>query len=320
MKYYLVYVVTIATLILSSCKQTAEKLDNYDMSEFCKKYYILKSPSNKSLYVFIKKKSLKERFLVWKDYNYKESGFGYVYGYKLDLSDAVKNGVFNSASEAIEKADEHIPTDGTILFLYNLIPLGHGQWVTNGELLSELCYERKPANVESTVKPIPAQDERQNFIGNNKDTDLLATEKTQQQIMADMTSPQTIDAPTDKIDSEFQGSWRTSADDNSYISTTFSIGEEKSSWSPGNALELDFKNHVSGDTLILVYDYKDVSGAGWTREIEYPEPNTIYAKCYLTGSKTMHIEYQNKRCLNSFKVTYNDRQLNEVFGSTLYKN
>jgi len=112
------------------------------MSVFCKYYYVLKEADNESFYVFIDRKDYYgRRFVVWKTYNYRNSGYGYAYGYSKNADDAIKNGVFPSAEKALNAALDNYPEDGMVMFLHNLQTLGPGEWVTNGKILWDLCYD-----------------------------------------------------------------------------------------------------------------------------------------------------------------------------------
>lgn len=77
------------------------------MSVFCSDYHVLVNGSGMDiLYTFIGRKEYKQRFFVWKNKNKKEFGYGYLYSYTLSADDAIKNGVFNTASDAVRAAEE----------------------------------------------------------------------------------------------------------------------------------------------------------------------------------------------------------------------
>ncbi len=125
---------------ITSCRQDRHSLENYDMSRYCKKYYVLVEPKNPTLYIFISKRHVDDRFIIWKDYDYKNSGYGFLYNLSLDLDGAVENGVYSNANEAIKHANDELKNTETRNFwLQNIVLLDKGEWSAYGEILREIC-------------------------------------------------------------------------------------------------------------------------------------------------------------------------------------
>lgn len=135
MKYFAI----ILLIVFCSCKQTKKSLDDFDMSTYCGDYIILKYPANKTCYVFIKTGKDRKRFVIFKDYNYKNSGYGYLYNDYMDASVALKHGVFKSAKAAINEAERKYEKDHMTFGVMNIVPNGDGEWLNYGDKLFELC-------------------------------------------------------------------------------------------------------------------------------------------------------------------------------------
>jgi hypothetical protein len=134
---YLLFLITV-TIFSCNQKPTASSLDNFDMSKFCDRYIILKNPRNAILYIMINKKDGR-RFVIYKDYNYYESGYGYVFSNILSDRDAVEHGVFQSAEEAVRKAEEKYPAGSSTFDVNNIVPNGRNEWLFYGKILYGLC-------------------------------------------------------------------------------------------------------------------------------------------------------------------------------------
>lgn len=136
------YITFVLLIALCSCKQTKKSLDDFDMSTYCGEYTILKFSSNKTCYVFIKKGEDRKRFVIFKDYDYKNSGYGYLYNDYIDASVALKHGVFSSARSAIREAESKYEKDHMTFGLMNIVPNGGGEWLNYGQRLFELCPDK----------------------------------------------------------------------------------------------------------------------------------------------------------------------------------
>lgn len=105
---------------------------------------MLVPPGSNSIYVFISKDDINRRFVVFKDFNYLKSGYGYMYATQLDINTSLKNGVFRTAKEAIKNAEGALNTQNYYdLFLHNITLIGDGQWSAYGEMLEEICPEKQ---------------------------------------------------------------------------------------------------------------------------------------------------------------------------------
>ena len=128
------------SFFVSSCKQTESSLEKFDMTKYCKNYHVLVDPNNRSMYIFIDRKDRSVRFIIWKDYNYKESGFGYLYNTRLDLPEALANGVLSSASEAVSQAKKNLDPNSRNLLLANVVKIDdNGRWYGFGTIYNDLC-------------------------------------------------------------------------------------------------------------------------------------------------------------------------------------
>lgn len=137
-------IVLLLCTLLYSCntKPTKDSVDKFDMSEFCSDYHVL-TPGNSedNIFVFIDRKEFSQRFFIWKDKNMRESGYGYLYSYTLSIDEAIKNGVYNTASQAVATAEKNLP-ERMILLLNNIIPVMNNKWSSDGEILYEICINK----------------------------------------------------------------------------------------------------------------------------------------------------------------------------------
>ncbi|WP_291128012.1 hypothetical protein [Flavobacterium sp. UBA7682] len=140
MKRQLFALITLATIFLSSCKPSEKSVREFDMGKFCNNYHVLVFPTNATLHVFINKENPEQRFIIWKNINYKETGYGYSYSYYPDLKEMLKNGNFDTPLEAINEAKEHLPTDRIPFWLSEFMRMDEKTWITTGaEQMVELC-------------------------------------------------------------------------------------------------------------------------------------------------------------------------------------
>jgi hypothetical protein len=140
MKRQLLVLMAFTAIFMSSCKPSESSVRDFDMGKFCKEYYVLVFPKNPTLHVFIDKENPEQRFIIWKNLNYKETGYGYSYSYYPDLKEMLKNGNFDSPQEAIRQATAHLPTEMIPFWLSQFMKLDERIWyTTGGEEMVELC-------------------------------------------------------------------------------------------------------------------------------------------------------------------------------------
>lgn len=142
MKKYLYIILASIAISIVSCKPTKESVSEFDMSEFCSNYYVLVFPKNRNFHVFINKDNPDERFIIRKNMNYQNSGYGYSYAYYPDIEEMLKNGTYDTPEEAIMLAKENRPTRMVPFWLSQISDFGRGEWmIQGGDLMRGLCDE-----------------------------------------------------------------------------------------------------------------------------------------------------------------------------------
>ena len=126
-----------------SCNPSEKSVKEFDMAKYCMDYIILVDPGNQTLFVFIDRKDIYKRFIIWKDLNYENSGYGYSYSIAPKAKEILRNGILPTADEAIDEANKKY-SGGTSFWLSQFMPWGSdGQWMTTGaEIMNELCEKQ----------------------------------------------------------------------------------------------------------------------------------------------------------------------------------
>lgn len=121
-------------------KPTARSLDDFDMHAFCDRYTVLNSVQASELYILRPKEGTPGTdIFLWKDYDYKGSGYGYIYSNRPLPDDALANGVSETAAEAVKKAQELLPAGQRSAYLMSILPIGNGDWMTFGNRYHDIC-------------------------------------------------------------------------------------------------------------------------------------------------------------------------------------
>lgn len=127
---------------LISCKSEMEKVRDYDMSKYCKDFYVLIEPGNELFYILVNKENPKVRFTIYKNMNKDGSGYGFCYGLSDQFDDLMKNGMQATAGDAVEKGQNRAK-NGTNVWMGYLMRFDGGSWIGYAGLrLKELCPEK----------------------------------------------------------------------------------------------------------------------------------------------------------------------------------
>lgn len=136
----ILYPILCIMLIGCNGELTEKDMDEFDMSQYCESYFVITIPGNKTCYIFIDKKDIKSRFVIYKDYNYKDSGYGFAYNNRLDAPAALEHGLFKTADEAIERASNNLDY---YMQLQNIILVDDNEWrLMDGRRAFGLCNNK----------------------------------------------------------------------------------------------------------------------------------------------------------------------------------